>query len=245
MAPGRCPAAYSSVSRTSMTVAPSWISSLTSEGSTSSIWLLTWRRSSAPDGLISKLLNHGRDSLTSKSIAVSDGPSGVPRGAARARCRDRRATAERPHSDSPPASLDVEIRWRRADRSSRAPARSARAGRRRGARLPGKRLRLGQLGGRRRQARLRTPRKRRARRASTAQRCLPACRPRRTSRCADLAGGAPVSLASYRGRVTIVAFPYSTCGADVCRHRAADSRSARRTGPVRFSFCLISANPSD
>ncbi len=38
-----------------------------------SIWLLTRRRSSAPDVLILKLLNHGRDSGTSKSIA-SFGP---------------------------------------------------------------------------------------------------------------------------------------------------------------------------
>src|SRR5258708_39398038 len=83
-----------------MTATPSSISSLTSEGSTSSIWLFTWRRSSAPDGLIVKLLNHGRDSLTSKSVATADHPLKVsptlgsdapasPVSPARARCPAR------------------------------------------------------------------------------------------------------------------------------------------------------------
>ena len=54
LAPGRWPVANSSLPRTSTIVTPSPISSLTSEGSTSWIWLLTWRRSSAPDGLILK-----------------------------------------------------------------------------------------------------------------------------------------------------------------------------------------------
>src|SRR5437667_3190399 len=52
LAPGRWPVANSSVPRTSIIVTPSSISSLTSDGSTSSIWLLIWRRSSAPDRLI-------------------------------------------------------------------------------------------------------------------------------------------------------------------------------------------------
>ncbi len=75
--------ANSSVSRTSTIATPSSISSCTSAGSTSSIWLLTWRRSSAPDGLIAKLLNHGRDSVTSQSIAPARparcGPLAYPR----------------------------------------------------------------------------------------------------------------------------------------------------------------------
>ena len=50
LAPGRCPVANSSLPRTSTIVTPSSISSLTSAGSTSSIWLLTRRRSSAPEG---------------------------------------------------------------------------------------------------------------------------------------------------------------------------------------------------
>jgi hypothetical protein len=36
---------------------------LTSEGSTSSIWLLIWRMTSAPDGLIRKFLELGQDSI--------------------------------------------------------------------------------------------------------------------------------------------------------------------------------------
>src|SRR5664280_1177624 len=51
------------------------MSSLTSDGSTSSIWLLTWRSSSAPDRLIWKLLNHGRDLLASKSVAPASAAS--------------------------------------------------------------------------------------------------------------------------------------------------------------------------
>ena len=54
--PGMWPAAHSSGSRTSTTTAPLFSCSRTSLGSTSSIRLLIWRRTSAPDGLIRKLL---------------------------------------------------------------------------------------------------------------------------------------------------------------------------------------------
>src|SRR5690242_1428466 len=46
------PAAHSSGSRTSMTVAPFETCSRTTAGSTSSILLLIWRRTSAPDGIV-------------------------------------------------------------------------------------------------------------------------------------------------------------------------------------------------
>src|SRR5438270_12147361 len=49
-----CPAAHSSGSRTSTTTAPLEACSRTTAGSTSSILLLIWRRTSAPDGLIRK-----------------------------------------------------------------------------------------------------------------------------------------------------------------------------------------------
>src|ERR1700704_66313 len=49
-----CPAAHSSGSRTSTTTAPLETCSRTTAGSTSSILLLIWRRTSAPDGLIRK-----------------------------------------------------------------------------------------------------------------------------------------------------------------------------------------------
>src|SRR4051794_37127772 len=52
-----------------MIATPSSSSSCTVEGSISSIRLLIWRSSSAPDGLIVKLLNHGQVLLTSQSIA--------------------------------------------------------------------------------------------------------------------------------------------------------------------------------
>src|SRR5579862_5493422 len=47
-----CPAAHSSGSRTSTITAPLPTCSRTAAGSTSSILLLIWRRTSAPDGLI-------------------------------------------------------------------------------------------------------------------------------------------------------------------------------------------------
>src|ERR1700758_469576 len=49
-----CPAPHSSGSRTSTMTAPLPTCSRTSAGSTSSIRLLIWRRTSAPDGLIRK-----------------------------------------------------------------------------------------------------------------------------------------------------------------------------------------------
>src|SRR5436309_5658854 len=48
------PAPHSSVSRTSTTTAPLETCSRTTAGSTSSIRLLIWRRTSVPDGLIGK-----------------------------------------------------------------------------------------------------------------------------------------------------------------------------------------------
>ena len=50
LAPGMCPASHSSLSRTSRSTAP--FRFLTSEGSTSSIWLRILRMTSAPDGLM-------------------------------------------------------------------------------------------------------------------------------------------------------------------------------------------------
>src|SRR6185312_10433471 len=49
-----CPADHSSGSRTSTITAPLPTCSRTAAGSTSSILLLIWRRTSAPDGLIRK-----------------------------------------------------------------------------------------------------------------------------------------------------------------------------------------------
>src|SRR2546425_4658142 len=72
-----------------MIVTPSSISSLTSEGSTSSILLLTWRRSSAPEGgFIAKLPNHGRVLQTSQSIAAREHLQGATQLPQR-RARDR------------------------------------------------------------------------------------------------------------------------------------------------------------
>jgi protein SCO1/2 len=58
----------------------------------------------------------------------------------------------------------------------------------------------------------------------------------------DLIGGAPVSLASYRGRVTIVAFPYSTCGA-TCVVIAQQVRGALDELGQPVPVLLISADP--
>jgi hypothetical protein len=59
------PVSHSSLSRTSISTGrlPLPLAALTSEGSTSSIWLLIWRMTSAPDGLIRKFLELGRDSI--------------------------------------------------------------------------------------------------------------------------------------------------------------------------------------
>ena len=60
----------------------------------------------------------------------------------------------------------------------------------------------------------------------------------------DLTGdGAPVSLSSYRGRVTIVAFPYSTCGA-TCVVIAQQIRGALDELAQPVPVLLISADPS-
>jgi protein SCO1/2 len=59
----------------------------------------------------------------------------------------------------------------------------------------------------------------------------------------DLAGGAPVSLSSYRGRVTILAFPYSTCGA-TCAVIAQQIRGALDELAQPVPVLLISAAPS-
>ncbi len=56
-------------------------------------------------------------------------------------------------------------------------------------------------------------------------------------------GGAPVSLASYRGRVTIVAFPYSTCGA-TCAVIAQQIRGSLDELARPVPVLLISADPS-
>jgi protein SCO1/2 len=59
----------------------------------------------------------------------------------------------------------------------------------------------------------------------------------------DLTGaGAPVSLSSYRGRVTIVAFPYSACGA-TCAVIAQQIRGALDELPRPVPVLLISADP--
>src|SRR5215472_11363015 len=50
-----CPAPHSSGSRTSTITAPLPTCSRTAAGSTSSILLLIWRRTSAPDGLIERI----------------------------------------------------------------------------------------------------------------------------------------------------------------------------------------------
>jgi protein SCO1/2 len=59
----------------------------------------------------------------------------------------------------------------------------------------------------------------------------------------DLTGGAPVSLSSYRGRVTIVAFPYSRCGA-TCVVIAQQIRGALDELAQPVPVLLISADPS-
>jgi protein SCO1/2 len=59
----------------------------------------------------------------------------------------------------------------------------------------------------------------------------------------DLTGSAPVSLSSYRGRVTIVAFPYSTCGA-TCAVIAQQIRGALDELAKPVPVLLISADPS-
>jgi protein SCO1/2 len=56
-------------------------------------------------------------------------------------------------------------------------------------------------------------------------------------------GGAPVSLSGYRGRVTIVAFPYSTCGA-TCAVIAQQIRGALDELARPVPVLLISADPS-
>jgi protein SCO1/2 len=56
-------------------------------------------------------------------------------------------------------------------------------------------------------------------------------------------GGAPISLSSYRGRVTIVAFPYSRCGA-TCVVIAQQIRGALDELPQPVPVLLISADPS-
>ena len=56
-------------------------------------------------------------------------------------------------------------------------------------------------------------------------------------------GGAPVSLSSYRGRVTVVAFPYSTCGA-TCAVIAQQIRGALDELAQRVPVLMISADPS-
>jgi protein SCO1 len=56
-------------------------------------------------------------------------------------------------------------------------------------------------------------------------------------------GGAPVSLSSYRGRVTIVAFPYSACGA-TCIVIAQQIRGALDELAQPVPVLLISADPS-
>ena len=67
LAPGMWPASHSSLSRTSISTGrlplPFCAALLTSEGSTSSIWLLIWRMTSAPDGLMGKDLEVGRLSI--------------------------------------------------------------------------------------------------------------------------------------------------------------------------------------
>jgi protein SCO1 len=60
----------------------------------------------------------------------------------------------------------------------------------------------------------------------------------------DLSGSdRPVSLSSYRGRVTIVAFPYSTCGA-TCVVIAQQIRGALDELAQPVPVLLISADPS-
>jgi protein SCO1 len=56
-------------------------------------------------------------------------------------------------------------------------------------------------------------------------------------------GGAPVSLSSYRGRVTIVAFPYSACGA-TCVVIAQQIRGALDELAQPVPVLLITADPS-
>ena len=58
----------------------------------------------------------------------------------------------------------------------------------------------------------------------------------------DLTSGAHVSLSSYRGRVVIVAFPYSTCGA-TCVVIAQQIRGALDELAQPVPVLLISANP--
>lgn len=60
----------------------------------------------------------------------------------------------------------------------------------------------------------------------------------------DLTGrGVPVSLSSYRGRVAIVAFPYSTCGA-TCVVIAQQIRGALDELAQPVPVLMISADPS-
>lgn len=56
-------------------------------------------------------------------------------------------------------------------------------------------------------------------------------------------GGARVSLSQYRGRVTIVAFPYTTCGA-ACTVIAEQIRGALDELAQRAPVLLVSADPA-
>src|SRR5436309_11642751 len=67
------PVDHSSASRTSTTTAPLATWSRTTDGSTSSILLLIWRRTSAPDGLIAESPQTRSGFNTSVSIATPRG----------------------------------------------------------------------------------------------------------------------------------------------------------------------------
>src|SRR5271165_2943182 len=215
LAPGRWPVANSSLPRTSTMVTPSSMSSLTSEGSTSSISFLTRRRSSAPDGLISKLLNHGRVSLTSKSVAPRERPLKLA-------C----------HPPSHPSRMPPH--------PSRTPSRQGSAGPTRlavAAALAGAALLWGCGGGG----------------SSTA--------PSGSSASFEYAGapvpgdvqapgftltdqaGHTVSLANYRGQVTVVAFLYSDC-APACVLVAQQIRGALDELARPVPVLLVSVDPS-
>ena len=169
-----------------MTVTPSSTSSATSDGSTSSIWLLTWRRSSAPEGISKTPKPRSGFIDFIKYSAVPRGLSGALSAAsARASAAApamRCTTPPAHHGGAPGAALVATARLACALCASRRPPARPR----------------------------RPPPRPPAPAASPARRCPPGVRaPAFTLRDQS---GRRVSLADYRGRVTIVAFVYSTCG---------------------------------
>ena len=197
--------ANSSVSRTSTIATPSSISSLTSDGSTSSIWLLTWRRSSAPDGLIvetPKPRSGFRDFTKYSAVARVSKP--VAR-----RSVTRRPTARRrllPHRSPIARRAASAGARRRCWRARRCACSSA-------ARSDVRAAALDRVG---------------AGRASTAPRCPPA-RPARELRADRPERPARVAERATAASVVVLDLPVLDLRRDVLVIAAADPRRARRT----------------